>query len=235
MARNSTLTNLVDMLRDEIAASSDPSVGQSERALLENQINRAYEFYHGDYDWPHLRVRSDVLTAAGQRYYDFPADIDFDRVESIDTNHGGTWQPVVRGIENDHYDVFDSDNDERTDPVLRWDVIDTGSGPQMELWPIPATDNIKVRVTGFKNFTRLVSGSDRAVIDDMLIVLASAAKLLARYRLPDAEEAIAAAGRRYAILKARSTRRKNEHPNFAGSSSVSSRRPRSIIAVHKED
>lgn len=236
MALNKTLTELVDMLRHETSTSSNPAVGQGERAALENQINRAYEFYHYDFDWPHLRVRSDKLTSADQRYYDFPTDIDFDRIERVETKWGGSWLPIQRGIENSLYDVIDSESTGTLDPVQRWDVIDVGSGPQCEVWPVPATNSLTIRFTGFKTFSRLVSGSDRAVIDDQLIVLSAAAKLLTRFKAPDAEEAIGAATRRYAILKARGVHRKQSVPSFAGlGGSAARRQPHQIIAVHKED
>lgn len=234
MALNTTLTDLIEQLRAEIGQSTDPAVSEGERAALVHSINRAYEFYHYDFDWPHLRVRSDKLTNAGQRYYDLPTDIDFDRVEQVETKFGGSWLPVVRGIENDDYDALDSESDTRLDPIIKWDLIDAGSGAQVEVWPLPATNNLTIRFTGFKKFSKLVSGSDQAVIDDRLIILGAAAKILTRIDDASAEEVLAALGRRYALLKGRGVKRGFTQPNFATGGERVSRSPRNIIAVHKE-
>lgn len=235
MATGTTLTVLLDDLREELGTSNSPSIGQAERAILVRALNRAQKFYFNDFNWPHLRVRSDVLSVAGQRYYDLPNDISLDHVEKIDVKWGESWLPVERGIPNELYTAVDSDDDIRLDPVQRWDVIDVGTGAQIEFWPIPSTNNIIIRFEGFKEPPKLINGSDQALLDDDLIVLTAAAKLLARNGAEDAEEAANAARRRYEVLKTRGVSRRLNNPSFARKQEHTRQRPRNIVAVDKEN
>lgn len=238
MARGTTLTALIDMLRKELGTSSNPALSQSERDILVHQLNRAQEFYYDDYAWPHLRVRKDKTLSAGQRYYDAPADIDIERILSVHVEWNDHWYVVEREIDLSHYDILDPEDDARLDPVQRWDIVDVGSGPQIEVWPMPETDGLKLRFEGTKKLSRMVSGDDTCILDDTLIVLTAASKLATRYQLPDAEEPIAAARRRYEILKSQQTRKgPTATPSFATGlgGKTYMRHPHQIVAVHKED
>src|SRR3546814_4888499 len=79
-------------------------------------------------------------------------------------------------------DVCSSD----LDPVLKWDVIDVGSGEQIEFWPIPVINGSataeRVRFTGIKALPSLTSDSDIAVLDDIMITQFVAAEILAHDR-----------------------------------------------------
>src|SRR3546814_20714326 len=96
---------------------------------------------------------------------------------------GDFWHPLVRGITMDDYSIHNSDADERVDPVLKWDVIDVGSGEQIEFWPIPVINGSataeRVRFTGIKALPSLPSDSDIAVLDDIMITQFVAAEILA--------------------------------------------------------
>ena len=45
--------------------------------------------------------------------------------------------PQRRGIGFDHYAQYHSDDDERADPVLAWDIRWRSTVEQIEVWPIP--------------------------------------------------------------------------------------------------
>src|SRR3546814_8704632 len=84
-------------------------------------------------------------------------------------------------------DVCSSD----LDPVLKWDVIDVGSGEQIEFWPIPVINGAataeRVRFTGIKALPSLTSDSDIAVLDDIMITQFVAAEILAHDNKKDAQ------------------------------------------------
>src|SRR3546814_15776455 len=52
----------------------------------------------------------------------------------------------MRGIRSEDYAAYDSAAGERVDPVLRWDVQFTGTTDQIEVWPIPASNGMRLQV-----------------------------------------------------------------------------------------
>src|SRR3546814_20693228 len=104
---------------------------------------------------------------------------------------GDFWHPLVRGINMDHYSIHKSDADERVDTVLKWDVIDVGSGEQIEFWPIPVINGSatadRVSFTGIKALPSLTSDSDIAVLDDIIIPPFVAAEILPHDNHKDAQ------------------------------------------------
>ena len=60
-----------------------------------------------------------------------------------------------------------------------------------------------VRIHGIKNLGGLINDSDKADLDDQLIVLYSAAEMLARQKQADAQNKLAQAQAHYNRLKAR--------------------------------
>lgn len=203
MARNKQLSQLVSLLRSQTGRSQSVSIGVSELDNLKDTIRRHYEHLYEDYDWPHLRIERSITINAGQRYYDMPDDMDFDRIEEIKYKYGNVYVPVERGISFDDYSIFDSNADERSSPMLKWDIRNTGTKEQIEIWPISNT-SASLHFVGIKKFTPLIQEADRALLDDWLVVLHAAAEVLARQESPDAEAKAVAADRRYMKLKGNS-------------------------------
>lgn len=174
MARGTTLLRLVEMLRAEMGHSLSTALGVDKVENLKQLLRSTQEFFYDEYDWPHMRVRRDIDLEAGSRYYDLPADLNFERVERTDVRWASVWLPIRYGITMADYSAYDSDDDDRADPVAAWSVIDAGGGVQAEVWPIPATATT-LRWTGIKALPALTSNSDVAALDDLLIVYQTAA------------------------------------------------------------
>lgn len=172
MARGTTLGNLLTQLRVTLGHTTNPAVGAEFTDNLKSALATAQNELWDDYDWPFLKVRKDKSLNAGQRYYDFPDDLSLDGVESVHYLYGTQYLPVSQGIDPESYSAFNSDNDERSDPVQRWDAIDTGT-LQFEVWPLPATDGT-LRFKGKRDLGALVAETDTADLDDRLIVLQAA-------------------------------------------------------------
>lgn len=195
-----TLEAMVADLRLETGRSSNTNFGQDEYASLKRLLQRVQKTLFYDYDWPFLKQRIDLLTVAGERYYDF--DIDPERLFTVETLHGNVWLPVVRGITMEEYTIRNSDdNTVRNDPAERWDILHTGTTDQIEIWPIPATNNLKIRLRGFRPLKPFISDNDVCTLDNDLIVLFAAAKVLAREKAEDAKEALAEAQKLYNNIK----------------------------------
>ena len=157
-----------------------------------------------------LRITRDITIGAGQRYYDIPNDLVFERIERVETKHGDIWTKLQYGITGEHYNQHDSDRGVRSSPVRRYDSYENN---QIELWPIPANNSDpatgmnSVRVTGIKNLSNLVADSDTADLDDQLIVLYAAAEVLTRQKQSDANNKL---GRLKRIMLAKSAYGKTE-------------------------
>lgn len=203
--RRKQFTQLVYDLRAELGRAVDPAAGVADLPSLKQTIARNYESLYDDYDWPHLNVFSSRISLnAGQRFYNFPDDIDYDKLEQVVVWWNGDPMDLDRGIGFEHYADHDSESDERSDPALRWDVRFTGTAEQCEIWPIPASSAQSIQFRGKKKFVPLVDDSDLCLIDNHLVVLTCAVELLPRQKSGDAEAKLAALRARYSRVRGRS-------------------------------
>ena len=214
MARDNTLGQVLEMTRLEAGLDPDPALSLNVRPMLVQLIKREYDRLYEEFDWPFLRMHHDLITQAGERYYDVPSDFDLDRIERTDFYWGNRWYPLDRGIYPEHYNTYNSDLDVRVDPTFRWDIKNTGSGPQVELWPIPVSDGNKVRFTGIKKKTELIADADRLDLDDMMISLFAASEYLARKGSPEAGLKQQKAVERFRLIKGRSIQTKTNSFNM---------------------
>lgn len=200
MARGRQLQELVGQLRAETGRSQNIAVGTSELDNLKEVLRRTQEMLYDDYAWPHLRIERTIQLYAGQRYYDLPEDLNFDRIETIKYKYNNVYTDLERGISFEDYSIFDSNNNERSSPALKWDVRYTDLTEQLEIWPIPNENNL-VYLRGTKELDPLIEESDRADLDDRLIVLFAASEMLSRQKSQDARAKLEQANARYLTLK----------------------------------
>lgn len=210
---------LVD-LRGELGQSLNPSQATQVAPAHKVKLQRVQRMLWADFAWPHLRTRWDVAMAAGQRYYDLPSGLALERVEKAEVDWGSNWLPLTRGIGGDEYNAFDSADDERSDPVLRWEARPDG---QFEVWPMPATNTQTVRFTGIGALAAFVDEADVCTLDRDLIVLSAAAEL-ARDR-DEAQKFAARAQRLYSQIKGGAEFGGNRVFNFNGDGSRPGRWP----------
>lgn len=209
MARGTTLGQLIEDLRAEAGHALAPSLGASTRDVFINVLRRQQKRLWEDYSWPFLRVSRDVAVQAGLRYYNIPNDMTWERIERVEFKWGDRWQKLEYGIGYEHYNQYDSDLDIRSYPVYRYREAENN---QVELWPVPSengsltTRDGIVRFTGIRNLSQFTADADRADLDDQLIVLFSAAEVLARQKTNDASSKLAQAQAHYARLKARNSK-----------------------------
>lgn len=210
MARNVTLGELIDDVRAEAGHSLQSNLGTAMRDVLIKVIQRQQRRIWEDHDWTFLRVERDVPVQAGQRYYDFPADLTLERVERVEFKWDDRWHRLEYGIGATQYDQYDSDRDVRSWPVYRWKEAENN---QIELWPVPSLNGDAedysglVRFRGIRALRPLVQESDRADLDDTLLVLYSAAEILAREKASDAGLKLQMAEQHYRRLKSRGAKR----------------------------
>ena len=201
MARGTQFLTLLTMLRAELERSVNPAVGVEDVPVLKQKLVRNYETLLDTYPWPHLkREFPRVALVDGQRYYDVPNTIDFDRLDNVVVWWSGLAYPLIRGITFNDFNAYDSTRDERNGPVQRWDIRFTGVKEQIEVWPVPDGNDQSLQFTGQQKMPRLVNDADPCALDDHLVVLFTAAEV---ERDKDQKQIFLAAARdRLATLRA---------------------------------
>lgn len=198
--RNRTLGQLLFDLRAECEMATDAGVGQSANPALKVLLRRTLEVLYDEHDWPHLDgVWFDVTLNAGQRYYDFPAGLNYERATKASVNWAGEWVPMCFGFGPDIYNTHDSDAGERSDPATHWRVY---GGTQFEVWPMPATSTT-MRIQGSRSLGSFSADADVCVLDATMVVLFAAAEKMSGK--PRGKVLASQAARRLDQMKARSS------------------------------
>lgn len=216
MARGVQLIQLVTRLRAECGQSVDVAVNADNLAQMKQILARTQEVLKDAYDWPFMYAERDKTLAAGQRYYGFPSDMGLENVDWVEAQWNTRWYPLEGGITGVDYNFKDSDTDQRSDPILKWGVIDTGAGEQWEAWPIPQSNGGLVRLHGKRTLKPLIADSDVADLDDILIIMSAAAEILSRDKMADSKAKLAIFNQRLGQLRARTKPARTKPVIFGG-------------------
>lgn len=203
MARGTTLEQLTVMMKAEVGATPKYDANTDMNFVYHQYLRRHYENLYDGWAWPFKRIERDVLTQAGERYYDWPADIDVEQQLEFWVDENGTWIRLEQGIGPEQYNSYAEG--ERQDYPYRWDWQ---GEDQFEVWPMSALDGVKLRIIGTKNPNKLISESDTCDIDDQMVVLYAASELLLRDDPNRAQMKQNMAKQREAIVKAKLQTRK---------------------------
>ena len=175
------------MLNCECGQEMDETISTADVAVNNQLLNNQQIFLDNQHSYLRGKTVVTLQGTVGGQYYALPAGIDFDRLEEpVYTNVVNVRYPLQYGITQDDYNVFRSDLGVQASPVLRWQRINVASVLQIELWPIPSVAQ-GIVFTGLLPLTPMVSDSDTCVIDDMALVLFTAAELQARKGMGDAQ------------------------------------------------
>jgi len=205
MARGTTLANIRALLKSEVGdaqETNDFADAEYNRLLSTKQKDFANAF-----DWPFLQHRWDLSCPSGTRFVGFPSTdilgltnqvINVERPVLVERFFNTKYWKLDYGIASIQYNWRNSDNDERLDPIQRWQIVsnvnESGQANKLEVWPIPVTNQV-VRFTGQRVVQTLSADSDTADLDDLLLVYFVAAERLmlrdqksAMYKLNQAKE-----------------------------------------------
>lgn len=231
MALGSTLGEILDLYRAESGNSLGVSSGIDSRESEKKIIRRIYETLYDAWDWPHLLVMPTKDLADAQRYYDMPSTLNFERIIDVTVIYSSTPHPIERGISFEDYATYDSDAGDKSSPVRKWDLRRTSdTATQIEVWPIPADNNMKLFFRGLRPLPAFTDEDDLAVLDDQLIALHAAAETLAKQKSTNAEMVAGAARGRFNQLKTR-YQGGSRQVTYGGGNARQTQRGRSIIRV----
>lgn len=223
MATGRTLAQVLADVCVQVGVSSVAAQQQDIREALKTHIRNEQERLIDDYDWLPFKNATegswfDVTLVAGERYYDWPDGFDYKTLKGMWCLMNGTWLPINYGITLDDYTAFSSEDDERADPVQKWDFH---TEEQLEIWPLPVDDGGTIRLEG-RQLPDVVAASESTVmvIDHIALSKFAAASFL-RSRPDETGENRRLASERYAEGLGRITTlkaRKGKHTtrmNFA--------------------
>lgn len=108
MPRGATLQQLVTKLKNELRLAQSDALSTNVLPALRHSLATTQRRLYDEYDWPFLRVRKETPLAAGQRFYDMPAGISIEQIETVHVKFGETWLPLARGIGPEHYSEHNS-------------------------------------------------------------------------------------------------------------------------------
>lgn len=181
-----TLAQMLDRLKGEAGISQNAAHALSVRDSYIQLLQRTQEELYIQHEWPHLKVQRQMALPAGQRYHQYPADLEFTGINQAWSVDGGNWYPVGFGIDPIMFNDYNSDAGERSTPLQRWDnYADAADGNMFEVWPIPDVDTV-IRFEGRKKLGPLIEDTDKSTLNGIMIVLYAAADLLARSKAEDA-------------------------------------------------
>lgn len=180
---------LIQNLRALLGTTLTAAVGMDQVPALRYLLRSTQNMLWMRHDWPHLRVHKTITLAAGQRYYDVPAGINFTRLSDVQVFWSGKPQPVERGIEFSDYAVFNPDQDERADPVRKWDLVRVDpTKTQIEVWPKPGVNGVLLGIKSFADLRPFNADADVCDLDDDLIVYEAAVQKLMGEESPAAKK-----------------------------------------------
>ena len=187
MAVGTALSVLRTMLNAECGEEMDETISPA-RVIINNQLLNNQQAFLANLH-TYLRGKAVVSLAAvvGTQYYNLPTGIDFDRLEEPVYTNITSWRYRMEyGIGQEEYNVFRSELGVKASPVMRWQLVNVSGTLQIELWPIPSVAQ-SIVFTGILPITAMTTDASLCVIDDMALVLFTAAEILARKQSADAQ------------------------------------------------
>ena len=186
MAR--TLSSLRTELAQRLGFSSSGSgailqAGLLNSALRSGQEQLFYEF--GDVLTNKINDTVPGKTVVNQNTYTVPDDCNLRKPLVVSVKRSGeeNYHAIPSGISVAEHN-YESIN---TQTPLKWDVLDDGGVPKLELWPTPDTSDDSIRLEyniGLKPFTKDL---DESSIEPQLVLLHGITTMKAHYRQPDYE------------------------------------------------
>lgn len=143
--------------------------------LIDSMIRSAQEQLYLQYDFTEMKAVYERATGEAQTYYDYPANCNAERITEFSVKWSGRYIALKRGIEIENRNVNTSGVPQR------YELRD-----QIELWPVPDSQNYTLRFEYVKVLAPLVQNSDRTSLPSELVMLHALANAKSHYGDTDA-------------------------------------------------
>ena len=183
-----TLSSLRTELAQRLGFSSSGSGAILQKDLLNSALRSGQEqlFYEfGDVLTGKINDTVPGKTIKDQNTYVVPNDCNLRKplVVSIKRSGESNYFSIPSGITTAEHNFESID----TQTPLKWDVLDDGGVPKLELWPTPDSSNDEIRLeynVGLKPFS---DDLDLTSVEPQLVLLHGIVTMKAHYRQPDYE------------------------------------------------
>lgn len=179
MAAGVALSQLVTSLRHETGQSATLALGQATRERYKHMLNRVQRELWVNHQWPRQQIERDIALLQGVRYYVYPNGLDYEGVQHAWVKNGTEWLPLGFGIGPDDLSLYNSEDNFRSWPPMKWDH--EGESNMIEMWPVPSQGGT-LRLRGRKTLPDMTEESDLCQLDADLIVFYAAAEVLAEQK-----------------------------------------------------
>ena len=214
MARGTSLSTLLTMLKAEVGDSSNTNTAMD--ATYIQLLSNKQQWLATEYAWPFMEQRWNVSASSGIQFLALPTTtagqpvietvaINLDHKPLVECYFNTVWSDVDYGIGKDEYNTLDFSLGQQSDPIQRWRMAsnsDESNKPNyFEVWPVPVTNQV-IRFTGQRMPNVLATpASDKADLDDLLLVYFVAAERLQRTKQGDAQLKLQLGQRRLQMLR----------------------------------
>lgn len=204
MARGTQFRELINMFRAELGQSLQRSTGINSLEAQKYALRNTYQWLYDAFDWQFLKVYREESLAAGEDVYSFDEALAYENVEKVWCTAGSSWEPVEFGIQPEHRARYP--DGVRGDRVRRWDAYEDN---QYIVLPVPAVPS-KLRMYGVRTFKPLVNESDACLLDDLLVVWWTVARVAPKSKSGNGQLYVELAKDRMRRLKAKSRANKSK-------------------------
>jgi hypothetical protein len=177
MPVGTSLATLRKMLNVESGEEMDESISPARVAINNQLLNNQQAYLANQHAYLLGKTRVTLAAVVGQQYYNLPSGIDFDRLEKPEfTSVANFNYRIGFGIGPEEYNRFRAGM--QASPVMKWDLVNVSGTLQIELWPVPSVAQT-IMLSGVLPLVQMVNDTDTCVIDDLVLVLYTAAEALA--------------------------------------------------------
>lgn len=183
MPNTATVREMLDDLRAEIGASMSGNFNISVQDAHIAKMRRVQRELYAANDWPDLVMEEQATVSAGDQYLPALTYLDYEQINEVWCRSGGSWTPMCYGIGPREYNQYNPADDDRSFPVQRYRY--DASQPGIEIWPLP-NQSATFLLHGQRGLAPLREVTDSSTLDHTLIVLFTAADILASLKKEDA-------------------------------------------------
>lgn len=171
-----TLDDLRAELLARLGMGGMGASGGANQVIFDSFLRNGQAQLYWMQDWKRLIWYEEKQLGVDQNELDYPNDCeDNTRILKVETVYNGQWRELGEGITTEH-----------------WNTMDTPSFPSRyeryaQILIYPKADQVyTVRIWYVKDLERFTENSDRASLDDEMVMLHALANAKAHYRHPDA-------------------------------------------------